>query len=538
MFGHMRLGHITGLPTVRYRLEASMGIDGDIDDPSLFYVLETDEFGNPVNPQRVPRSDRNLIQVHYLPAKREPADHVAFSANALLGRLLRSVDWTRDRQVVRELTAKISDSLATNPSVEMISSLLQVVWRDLHKGNYFTNPKVNFSNSEIESLLRHMSVSFSPGHDQNDVDFAQLSDGQKSMLYLSLVLTSQAVGRQVLNESNNSFDIDRLNPPIFTIVALEEPENSLSPHFLGRIVRSLNKLTNEDDAQALIATHAPSILKRVAPESIRYLRLDTDRQTKISRIQLPDCSDEAHKFVRQAVQSYPEIYFSRLVILGEGDSEEIVIPRLLEARGIPADENAITIAPLGGRHVNHFWRLLTGLGIPYITLLDLDIARYQGGWGRIKYVNDQLIKFRPAKALPENYGIPAWNVENEEEQIRGFDNYFEILQNVGIFFSDPLDLDFSMIKSYPIAYAVTEDNYEVTTLKAVLGKSHFDAKQYTEAELRLFNSYHKKFKLGSKPASHIEALSKLSDTDIINNMPETYSQMIDHIENLISELPE
>lgn len=536
MFSHMRLRSALEFPTVKFRLEAIMGIDGDIDDPALFYVLETDEAGEPINPHRVPRSDRNLIQVHYLPAKREPSDHVAFGANALLGRLLRSVNWSNEREAIKNLTDEISERLSTNDSVSLVSSILQSVWSDLHKGSYFTNPKINFSNSEIESLLRHMSVSFSPGHDQNNVDFSQLSDGQKSMLYLSLVLTSQAVGRKVLKEEDNTFDPEKLNPPIFTIVALEEPENSLSPHFLGRIVNSLNKLICENDAQALIATHAPSILKRVAPERIRYLRLGADRKSIISYIKLPDENDEAHKFVRQAVQAYPEIYFSRLVVLGEGDSEEIVIPRLLEAKGIPADENAITITPLGGRHVNHFWRLLTGLGIPYITLLDLDLARHQGGWGRINYVNNQLSNYRPNDILtPENY-IPKWN--DSDNLFRETENYIDYFESKGIFFSYPLDLDFSMLYSFQAAFAAETETPTESTIKAVLGKNYFDSTQYNEDECLFFRAYHKKFKLSSKPASHIDALANLSDQDILDNMPKSYSRMIDAIISLIDELPE
>lgn len=536
MFSHMRLTSALASPTVRFRLEAIMGVDGDIDDPALFYVLETDEAGEPINPHRVPRSDRNLIQVHYLPAKREPSDHVAFGTNALLGRLLRSVNWSNDREAIKNLTDEISDSLSTNDSVSLVSSILQSVWSDLHKGSYFTNPKINFSNSDIESLLRHMSVSFSPGHGQNNVDFSQLSDGQKSMLYLSLVLTSQAVGRRVLKGEDSTFDPEKLNPPIFTIIALEEPENSLSPHFLGRIVNSLNKLICENDAQALIATHAPSILKRVAPEQIRYLRLGADRQAIISYIKLPDENDEAHKFVRQAVQAYPEVYFSRLVILGEGDSEEIVIPRLLEVKGIPADENAITIAPLGGRHVNHFWRLLTGLGIPYITLLDLDLARHQGGWGRINYVNNQLLNYRPNDILtPGNY-IPKWN--DSTNLFRERANYVDYFESKGIFFSYPLDLDFSMLYSFQDAFEAETETPTESTIKAVLGRSYFNSTQYDEDERSLFRAYHKKFKLSSKPASHINALANLSNQDILNNMPESYSRMIDTIVSIIKELPE
>ncbi|MCX3880654.1 ATP-dependent endonuclease, partial [Stenotrophomonas maltophilia] len=97
------------------------------------------------------------------------------------------------------------------------------------------------------------------------------------------------------------------------------------------------------------------------------------------------------------VQAFPELYFSRLVVLGEGDSDAIVLPRLLQSKGAPVDESAISIAPLGGRHVNHFWRLLSALEIPSFTLLDLDVARHQAGWGRIKYVNDQLGEHRPRR---------------------------------------------------------------------------------------------------------------------------------------------
>ena len=57
---------------------------------------------------------------------------------------------------------------------------------------------------------------------------------------------------------------------------------------------------------------------------------------------------------------------------------------------MPVDPSFVSVVPLGGRHVNHFWRLLTDLSIPYVTLLDLDRERETGGWA-VKYVLDQLI---------------------------------------------------------------------------------------------------------------------------------------------------
>ncbi|MEH8225010.1 AAA family ATPase [Aeromonas veronii] len=541
-FGHMRLDEEDGVPRVRYRLSATMGPDGDIEE-TLVYVLDINADGSPLNTAQVPRSERNHIHVHYLPARRDPADHIAYGANALLGRMLRAVNWDAERDVIKELTDRISNSLAANPSVDAFSTSLRAAWGSLHKGSFFTDPKITFVASEVEALLRHMSVSFSPGHDEQLVDFSRLSDGQKSMLYLALVLSSQAIGRAVLAEEDPSFDADKLRPPVFTLVEVEEPENSLSPHYLGRIVNALNLMTGSGDAQALIATHAPSMLRRVAPERIRYLRLAEGRTTRVTHIQLPDTADEAHKFVREAVQAFPEVYFSRLVVLGEGDSEEIVLPRLLQAKGVPVDESAVSIAPLGGRHVNHFWRLLSGLQIPYLTLLDLDVARYQAGWGRIKYVNDQLKKIDPSGGLPSRWKISKW--DDDEVPVRthhffddGKADVFEKLEEMGIFFSYPLDLDFSMLLAYPNAYGVVEEEPDESTFKAVLGKSHHDASQYSEDEQQLFGTYHRSFKLGSKPAAHIEALAELADEELLANLPASLNRLADAVIAKLEELPE
>jgi len=547
-FAHMRLDDVDGIPRVRFRLEASMGLDGDIED-TLLYVHDLNTDGSPLNPAPVPRAERNNIQVHYLPARRDPADHIAFSTNALLGRLLRAVNWDSERTTIKSLTDQISCNLANNSSVSSLSTKLTETWKGLHKGGYFADPSITFVTSEIEALLRHLSVSFSPCHGEQLVDFSRLSDGQKSMLYLSLVLSSQAIGRSVLNGEDSTFDPGKLKPAVFTVVAVEEPENSLSPHYLGRIVSALTDLVGNTDAQAIIATHAPSMLRRVEPESIRYLRLTESRQTRVTRIEMPPIADEAHKFVREAVQAFPELYFSRLVILGEGDSEEIVLPRLLKAKGVPVDEFAISVVPLGGRHVNHFWRLLTALEIPFITLLDLDLARYQGGWGRVYNVVQQMNLFQPSllqnrtELSPQS--IPKWNCDEykllKSEDPAFYCNHLRDLEELGVFFSSPMDLDFSMLKNFPNAYEINVNDQtqpEANKIKAVLGDSYHGVEQYTVEEQKLFITYHKRFKLKSKPAAHINALSKLSDAEFLENMPLSLNRLADAVIAKLVVLPE
>lgn len=227
-FAHMRLDSKDGIPTVRIRLEATLDNDGFIEE-ALNYVLETNKDDEPVKQAPMSRHDRNTIHVHYLPARRDPGDHISYAANSLLGRALRAADWQAEREAINTLTTKISSELADNAAVTGLGKQLSSHWNALHKGQYYADPSISFARNEIEGLLRHLTVGFTPGHEDQIVNFARLSDGQKSLLYLSLVLSIQDIGRQVLAGKLKTFDIDKLRPPIFTLIAMEEPENSLSP---------------------------------------------------------------------------------------------------------------------------------------------------------------------------------------------------------------------------------------------------------------------------------------------------------------------
>lgn len=542
-FAHMQLIAEDGPAQVRFRLKAVIDQDGDIEE-GLTYVISEDADGDPIEESRVSKQDRSAIQVHYLPARRDPADHISYSTNALLGRALRSADWSAEREEIASLTEQISDELTDNAAIGGIAAALTEQWGGLHKGGYYANPSVSFGRNEIENLLRHLSVGFSPGHGEDLVDFARLSDGQQSLLYVSLVLAMHSIGTKVLSgELADAFDIDKLRPAVFTLIAIEEPENSLSPHYLGRVVRTLTTFAEGQNGQALVATHSPSLMRRVPPESIRYLRLSPERITVVKGIELPD-DESAEKFVREGVQAFPELYFSRLVVLGEGDSEQVVLPRLLEARGILADDASISVVPLGGRHVNHLWRLLNGLGIPHVTLLDLDVARYQGGWGRIKYAANQLLMYAEIDGndltQADINGIPKW--DSDDGIIVDDKGWIARLEALGVFFSAPLDLDFMMMTCYPEAYHVEDDELaepDEDTVKAVMGKSHdVLGGQYTDEEQTYLDAYHRRFKLGSKPTWHIRATADMDDNDLVGAMPDVLDRMFDAIEAKLADLPE
>lgn len=99
-----------------------------------------------------------------------------------------------------------------------------------------------------------------------------------------------------------------------------------------------------------------------------------------------------------------------------------------------------------------------------------------------------------------------------------------------------MDIDFAMLNSFQSHYDAEQTPPDHVTIKQVLGNNYFDKTQYDDSELALFNSYYKIFKLGSKPASHIDALSKISQDDLNSLMPSSLKRLVDAVETKLNTL--
>lgn len=543
-FRHMSLVDPDGVPELRVRLTATIDDEGEIEE-QISYITSLGKEGEATAFAQMSRFDRSLFQVHYLPARRDPSDHVRHTATSLIGRILRSASWSSELDDIKRISDELSGVLADHAAVKGLDSQLAEQWGAVHSGGFFTDPEVAFNVADLDGLLRHLTIDFKPAHAGDSANFDQLSDGQQSLLYISLVLAAQSLGRKALAGKLPDFDLLKLRPPVFVMIAVEEPENSLSPHHMGRVLAQLTSFAEQDDAQVVLATHSPALLRRVPPTQVRHLRLDECRCTCIAAIALPKGDAEAAKFVREAVKAYPELYFARLVVLGEGDSEEVVLPRLFAAHAVLPDHVSISVVPLGGRHVNHFWRLLEGLGIPYVTLLDLDVGRYGGGWGRIRYALSQYEQLRgnlDAAAQEILSELPKWNDRRRPDEDELGERAIAWLEGAAVFFSTPLDLDYQMLQAYPTAYELEDDEAatpDAGTISAVLGKKHGPVDDlYDDDEQSLFDAYRTRFKSRSKPAEHLSALGRLRNEALISKLPPVYGRFVRAIRDRLEALPE
>jgi len=346
---------------------------------------------------------------------------------------------------------------------------------------------------------------------------------------------------------SSPFDQEKLRRTHLTILAIEEPENSLSPFFLSRIMKQARDIGALDSAQVLVSSHSASILSRIEPDEVRYFRLDTERRaSSVKSLTLPDDATEAGKYVRLAVRAYPELYFARFVILGEGDSERIVLPLLAEAMGVPLDPSFVPVVPLGGRFVDHFWRLLNELKIPHATLLDLDLGRVHGGANTIRATVRSLAEI--GNDLSGNFDVLMGEADlaalpelTNEEMTNGFaeNNWMQALKDEGIYFSDPLDLDFAMLAAFPDAYRVLDtgargpdDSDEaLERKKATTLKKGGNADLYEDDWNECFVWYPYLFLSRGKPETHLAALTRILPVDLAANAPAELRALIEKVKS-------
>jgi hypothetical protein len=549
-------------PFCRIRLEgtwfATNLANGEVEE-HLWWVSSSDEVPREEDKSPFSPRDRGLVHVLYVPATRDPAQEIRAASAALIGRLLSVIRWSPEtREEIAQASGSLDGIITGQEAIRTIQENLESRWQSLHHDALYAEPRMKFAVGELEDLLKRVQVVFGPTHGDSHDSLTRLSDGMKSLFYFALVTAVFDVEREAADQAADAetaedlpFDIERLAPPALTLFAVEEPENHVAPQLLGRIMELLSAVANSPAGQVVITSHSPGILSRVDPTNVRYLRLDDDgttgRTTTVKEITLPEKADEAFKYIKEAVRAYPELYFAQLVVLGEGDSEKIVIPKLLRAAGVGLDAKSIAVVPLGGRHVKHFWRLLSSLTIPYVTLLDLDRERNGGGWGRIRTTCKELLAVGVSRSplLDTSNGGTLSNeelkvLEGDAEQLR---LWLDELERHDVFFSEPLDLDLLMLEAFTTAYRETAVRgpqipapgmraYETRLLKAtnaVLGEEGTDGSTYEPAQKALFPWYSYLFLGRGKPSTHVLALSTLTDEEINASLPTVLQRLRDKI---------
>ncbi|MGK9283154.1 ATP-dependent nuclease [Sinorhizobium meliloti] len=530
---------------VRMRLQATWTDDGTPEgyvEEELRWVDALDDEFEWDECEKVKAVERNFVQLVYVPASRNAYDQVT---NLLKGRLWKAARWSDQlEEAVTEAADTIQARFEDERPASFISERLERRWHQVHRGDTNSNPSLRLVDQKLSDLVRRAEFVFSDDVGPKMLGLDELSDGQRSLFHIALTAATLEIENDAFAEdpARSPFDPEKLRRTYLTLLAIEEPENSLSPFFLSRIMSQARDIGQMSNAQVLMSSHSASILSRVDATEVRYCRLNmTTRMSSVRPLRLPRDGTEANNFIRLAVKSYPELYFAKFVILAEGDSEIFLIPRIAEAMGAALDKSFVPVVPLGGRFVRHFWRLLNDLRIPHATLLDLDLGRQHGGAVAIQNILAELE--RVDRTLDNNPFVLAGDVdpdevnEIEDSELLSEDQkhpWLRALRHEGIFFSSPIDIDFAMLQLFDGAYkrprpggrGPKRDEDAIAVKKAVTLKTGGDPDLYGEEYDDGFTWYPYLFLSDSKPQTHISAVGRITSANLARHAPVEIRELI------------
>jgi putative ATP-dependent endonuclease of OLD family len=248
------------VPFCRVRLEATWRAshqpEGEIDE-TLSWIRTAENVVTDGDKVRMDSFDRARIQVLYVPASRDPARHLRQVAGSLIHPLLRAVQWAdATRETAAEAAESVQAAFREEPGVQQIEAAIVEQWTALHEFAAYHVVRLQPLSARFEDLLRHVEAMFRPGENARAQPLERLSDGLRSLFYFSLVAARFAIeeaarAAAAAGEDAPALEFDEAALPALTVFAVEEPENHLAPHYLGRILALLHDIAARPNAQVL-----------------------------------------------------------------------------------------------------------------------------------------------------------------------------------------------------------------------------------------------------------------------------------------------
>lgn len=154
------------------------------------------------------------------------------------------------------------------------------------------------------------------------------------------------------------------------IVALEEPEAHLHPN----AVRALWKTINDIDGQKLVATHSGDLLSEVDVYSIRRLyRKGLEVQTGALKAGTLD-DRQLQKFDHFVRRTRGELFFARVWILVEGETDVIILSGAARVLGLDLEQSAVRLVEYAQVGLSTFITAADSLGVAWHVFSDGDAA--------------------------------------------------------------------------------------------------------------------------------------------------------------------
>jgi putative ATP-dependent endonuclease of OLD family len=312
----------------------------------------------------------NQLKFELLDALRDACSELVASHNSkLLFRILNAKEENEYQDLKGQLVG-LQQAINDNGSLQDIKTGISL---QLEKISLVTDDTSNlvdliFTLPDVSDLLKKISLIYG----DNPVKIERNGTGRNNLLFISLVLSYIE-------------DVTRAQSAYFRVVGLEEPESHLHPNLqdhLAHNIESLIKIEGQKDfrkdIQLLITSHSTHITTKIDFKNTVILYKKDDQIIShyiLDGFETNALGKRQIKYLNKYLDAVnTNLFYSRKIILVEGISEKLLIPKFFEMiTGHSTERSSCCVVNVNGLAFSYFLEIIkNGFFQKCLVLTDQD----------------------------------------------------------------------------------------------------------------------------------------------------------------------
>lgn len=296
------------------------------------------------------------IPFFYMDAQRDILDDMKLRSS-YLGKMISKIEYSSAAKEIEDKIKLLNDEVVSSSYIlSNIKTTLEEL--DTAMDTHSEGIEITPFAKKIRDLNKNLSIYYA---DQQE-SFSMEYHGMGTRSWSSLLTLKAFISLLSFNAKEN------MNV-FFPILAIEEPEAHLHPNAQKKLYGQIDTIAG----QKIISTHSPYIAAAAKLGQIRNLY--KDKTVACGKIEIDSLTDEdLRKINRQVINTRGEIFFAKVIVFFEGETEEQAMPIFAEKHfnKTPIEMGLDFVGVGGFGNYLPFLRFAEAFKIPWLIFSDAE----------------------------------------------------------------------------------------------------------------------------------------------------------------------